>query len=433
MLQCSRQMSLQKIKPQKRNRLSTQSTQLHTINCLSYDEASARVTDEMRNNDIVLHATITTQGNRQHISAMIPMRQLPVIATNEKKDDGDNYNRTPSKPHVKSITSYLKKQSFSSNTTYIIPNITMAIGNNDTSSIRVYTTPSIIPQIKQCIILIPRPQSEDQKFPILDGQHRYLAIKELIHTEQNDPSVGDVLNDMISIVIINETNLEQIHTDFVNLATTRSITKGLKVAWDHNNKLSNLCLEIAETALKAKVEEEATTPRESRAVTVSLISLTVTELKFGKSGIGYQNKLAESLQDHEVYVKHHELCELFFNEWRQAVERIVGVPLEDCESFKESRKKHLIFVSSILQAIARAVYRVGAESGPEAQQRAIKFFMGLDFARQRSVDSKEVVNNLSPFYGTLLLTDGSVPNSFDTINDATTQLMKLWSSAARSV
>ena len=416
----------------------------------SYEHASEAATDASGQSDICFHATIATQGKREHISAMIPMELLPKIATNEKlakvdqEDDapaesaGDNrYNRKDSTSHVKGIVDYLKAQSRGS-ATYIMPNITLAIGTEPFSKIKLFIAPSCTPHVKQCIVVMQPPHSEQMKFPIVDGQHRYLAIKEIIAQAPTlaDPAITDLLSDMISITLINETSTEQIQTDFVNLATTRPMTKGLKVSWDHNNPLSQLCLNIADHTLSNKVEREATTPPDERAVTISLLALVCTELALGKSGVAYQNKLSGQLKSSAHYQEHLLLCQSFFKAWRAQVEKLVGVSLEVCSGFKVYRRESLLFVSSVLQAVGRAVHEIGAEAVKggaseherrRVQQEAISFFLSLDFRRENPLSKNpKKVNEDSPFYDTLLMPDGSVPNSFDTINGATEALTTLW-------
>jgi len=77
-----------------------------------------------------------------------------------------------------------------------------------------------------------------------------------------------------------------------------------------------------------------------------------------------------------------------------------------CSGFRIYRRESLLFVSSVLQAVGRAVYEIGAEAVKggaseverrRAQQEAIGFFLSLDFKRDGELTR---VNEASPFYET---------------------------------
>jgi DGQHR domain-containing protein len=378
---------------------------------------------------MMFHVTVSQQGDREHIMASLPMKEVAEIATNRRETAaGERYNRTPSASHVKGIQGYLVEQ-VSRRKTYILPPITMAIGAGDCVPMTLYLTQSVTRSCKIGILVMNRPYSEDQRFPILDGQHRVLAIKGLVAQAQDpncDPIIAEIPNDSIQVILVNETDIEQIHTDFVNLACTKPITKGLKVSWDRNNRLAVLSGELATGPLRSKVELESTVAKQDSMLTISQVMLTLSELAQGKGGLKSQKQLADELRNPDRYDELHQLGELFFEVLRDKTEAVIGEEIDNYDRFKDLRRSSLFLIGSVAQTIARAVFKIGGSF--EDKKEMIRFFYSLDFERYEAerVHGELVVNRASPFLPNLLTETGTVMNSYGSIDSASDSLVALW-------
>lgn len=399
----------------------------------SYEQASHEAEEQFdAKAQMMFHVTVYQQGDREHIMASLPMKEVAEISTNRRTtDSGGRYNRSPSMAHVKGIKDYLVSQ-VSRRKTYILPPITMAVGAGDCVPMTLYLTNSATKGSKIGVLVMKRPFSDQERFPILDGQHRVLAIKELLTKAQDpscDPIIAEIPNDYIQMILVNETSLDQIHTDFVNLACTKPITKGLKVSWDINNRLSVLSSEVAEGALRSKVELESTVAKQDAMLTISQVMLTIAELALGKSGLKAQKAVSDELGAAERQDELYHLSDLFFETLREAAESSIGEPVDDYERFRDHRKVNLMLIGSVTQTIARAVYKICEKPYQLEQCReVIEFFYTQDFNRYDSklLRGEYVVNRSSPFFPNLLTDTGTVMNSYGSIEAASEALVQLW-------
>jgi len=404
--------------------------------CPSYEQASHEAEEHFdAKTQMMFHVTVYQQGDREHILASLSMKDVADISTNRRtSDDGSAYNRTPSMTHVKGIKEYLISQ-VSRRKTYILPPITMAIGEGECVPMTLYLTNSATRGSKIGVLVMKRPFSDQERFPILDGQHRILAIKDLISEGQDpscDPIIAEIPNDYIQMILVNETDVGQIHTDFVNLACTKPITKGLKVSWDKNNRLSMLSLVIASEALRSKVELESTVAKQGSLLTISQVMLSVAELASGKSGLKAQKMISEELRRPERHDELYQLSDLFFETLRQATEASIGQAIDDYERFRDHRRASLLLIGSVVQTVARAVFKLCPRPyDMERCREVIEFFFAQDFDRYEPVpfQGELLVNESSPFFPDLLTSSGTVMNSYSSIEVASDQLVKLWLNA----
>lgn len=195
------------------------------VECNTFDEAvqaagAAAVYDSAQ----VVHGVLYHQGKRRFFSSSLRLglaHSIASIDSAKKKDDpSKHHNRPLEMGHVREIAHYLLEQD-----KFVLPPITLTTS----SPMRIFTVKHPSPT-KIGFFLFRR----GDVFHVTDGQHRIKAIGDAL---RDRPELAD---DAIGVTFIEETDMEQVHQDFVDCAQSKPISPALLVEYDGRAPLNKL-------------------------------------------------------------------------------------------------------------------------------------------------------------------------------------------------
>lgn len=213
------------------------------------------------------------QGGRNHLVFSLPcnllleLGKLQSAETKKHKSNAEEkINRPLMPPHVNEIAKYLINTD-----NYVLPPFIF----NCSTPIKVFAYGA--GSVKFGYAIIP----SDVELYVTDGQHRLKAIEKAI-TER--PSLK---NDSVTILVIEEDDIDQIHQDFADCAKTKPIPPALLAAFDVSNVLSKLTRKVS----KELVVFDRRIDKISRTVgrdpnymfTMSQLRIGIAEFLFGSS------------------------------------------------------------------------------------------------------------------------------------------------------
>ncbi|MGK7957832.1 MAG: DNA sulfur modification protein DndB [Crocosphaera sp.] len=171
------------------------------------------------------------QGGRPHLVFSLPMNVLVDLArlqSAETKKNKSNVEEKMNRPkipsHVNEIAKYLLYTD-----KYILPPFIF----NCNSPLKVFSYGTGPVQSGYAII------SSDIELYVTDGQHRLEAIKKILPER---PSLKD---DSVTVLVVQEEDMDQIHQDFADCAKNQPIPKALRAAFDVSDTLSKLARQIS--------------------------------------------------------------------------------------------------------------------------------------------------------------------------------------------
>lgn len=213
------------------------------------------------------------QGGRNHLVFSLPYNlllefgKLQSAETKKNKSNAEEkMNRPLMRPHVNEIAKYLINT-----TNYVLPPFIF----NCSTPIKVFAYGA--GAVKFGYAVIP----SNVKLYVTDGQHRLEAIRKAIIER---PSLKD---DSVTVLVIEEDDIDQIHQDFADCAKTKAIPPALLAAFDVSNVLSKLTRKVS----KELVIFDRRIDKISRTVgkdpnymfTMSQLRIGMAEFLFGSS------------------------------------------------------------------------------------------------------------------------------------------------------
>ena len=174
----------------------------------------------------MLPVRVFTQGRRQIIAGVIPIRVLLRILTHQASIRGSTptkavnaTNRPVMNDHVNNIANYLN-HALQNDEQYIIPPLTL----NATRGMQVYVPSGM----NSGFAVLP----EEQVLNITDGMHRFLAIQQVVNGLRGTDSGDNFMNDGVSVMITVESDIGQVHQDFADAGKTRPLPASLMAVYD---------------------------------------------------------------------------------------------------------------------------------------------------------------------------------------------------------
>lgn len=216
---------------------------------------------------------IYQQGGRNHLVFSLPcnlLLELGKLQSAETKKNKSNaeekINRPLMRPHVNEIAKYLINTD-----NYVLPPFIF----NCSTPIKVFAYGT--GTVKFGYAVIP----SNVELYVTDGQHRLKAIEKAIIER---PSLK---NDSVTVLVIEEDDIDQIHQDFADCAKTKPIPPALLAAFDVSNFLSQLTRKVS----KELVIFDQRIDKISRTVgkdpkymfTMSQLRIGMAEFLFGSS------------------------------------------------------------------------------------------------------------------------------------------------------
>lgn len=178
---------------------------------------------------------IYQQGGRNHLVFSLPcnlLLELGKLQSAETKKNKSNaeekINRPLMRPHVNEIAKYLINTP-----NYVLPPFIF----NCSTPIKVFAYGT--GAVKFGYAVIP----SNVELYVTDGQHRLKAIEKAM---EERPSLK---NDSVTVLVIEEDDIDQIHQDFADCAKTKPIPPALLAAFDVSNVLSKLSRKISRESI----------------------------------------------------------------------------------------------------------------------------------------------------------------------------------------
>lgn len=213
------------------------------------------------------------QGGRNHLvfslscNLLLEFGRLQSAETKKNKSNAEEkMNRPLIRPHVNDIAKYLINT-----TNYVLPPFIF----NCSTSIKVFAYGTGAIQFGYAVI------PSNIKLYVTDGQHRLEAIRKAIVER---PSLE---NDSVTVLVIEEDDIDQIHQDFADCAKTKPIPPALLAAFDVSNVLSKLTRQISKELVifNKRIDKISRTVGKdpSYMFTMSQLRIGMAEFLFGSS------------------------------------------------------------------------------------------------------------------------------------------------------
>ncbi len=182
-----------------------------------------------------LMAVMYKQAGRPYFSTALPIGALTRMVRFESAPKGttepEKYtNRPVMTDHVQTIAKYLEER-LEDGDKYILPGITLNV--RERLRVHTFTTTSAL---RGAILIVP----SNAIFHVTDGQHRIRALQAALGSRP------ELANDSVSVTIVVEPEVAQVHQDFADCAQGRPIPPSLLTLYDAQDVLSGLTIRVAD-------------------------------------------------------------------------------------------------------------------------------------------------------------------------------------------
>ena len=217
--------------------------------------AAALAMDSQRE---VVPVRVFEQGRRTMLDGVLPIRVLVRVLEHNAVPKGATagkaltaLNRPVVPQHVRAIVTYLR-QALESGSPYIIPALTL----NSTDRIEV-----VIPSGNYRPITGYAVFPDEAAVHITDGQHRFLAIREVVGELRGTHAGAQFMRAGIPVMITIESELAQVHQDFADAGKTKPLPLSLLAVYDVRQPANAAVMKIAERVplLKDRIDATSTT------------------------------------------------------------------------------------------------------------------------------------------------------------------------------
>ena len=203
----------------------------------------------------VVPVRVFEQGGRMMLDGVLPIRVLTRVLTRNAATKGttaakalDANNRPEDPAHRKAIERYLRYAT-AENRPYIMPSLTL----NCTRDVTVFVPNDDHRPITGYAVL-----PDEAAIYITDGQHRFLAIKN-VYDELRGTAAGDrFANDSIPFMMTIENDTEQVHQDFADAGRTKPLPTSLLAVYDVRQPGNRAVMKIANDVNLFKGRVDAT-------------------------------------------------------------------------------------------------------------------------------------------------------------------------------
>ncbi|WP_309742321.1 DNA sulfur modification protein DndB [Chamaesiphon sp. OTE_20_metabat_361] len=325
------------------------------------------------------------QGNRTHLAFSLSLKLLLEIAKLNSADGKKNksnaeemMNRPLMQPHVKEIAKYLVNTE-----AYILPPF---IFNSDTP-IKVFAFGSGSVKFGYAVI------SSDVLLYVTDGQHRLKAIENAVIERP------ELYNDSVTVLVVQEEDLEQIHQDFADCSKNKPIPPALRASFDVSDFLSKITRDLTKQLdiFKGRIDKISTTVGKdvNYIFTMSQLRVGVSEFLFGTSN---KNLDSYTVEDLAVYKASLEKAKSFYLEFARnnTTWSLLFQPPSQSNNllnFYNLRQERIDFNSVGFIIISRIGHLILSENNftEEKNSILIKALANLDYRRTCSLWENSVV------------------------------------------
>jgi len=317
------------------------------------------------------------QGGRYHLVFSLPMGQLVELARlqsaeakKNKADAEDKINRPLMPQHRDQIAKYLLETD-----QYILPPFIF----NCNTNIKVFAYGS--EPVLNGYAIIPN----NVELYVTDGQHRLEAIKKVL------PEKPQLKNDSVTVLVVQEEDIEQIHQDFADCAKNKPIPPALLAVFDVSDFLAKLTRKLS----KELVIFDGRIDKISRSVgkdkgylfTMNQLRVGISEFLFGTSK--KQNiEINSNSNEYQIMVERAKTFYTMFAE-NNATWRLLIQPARETNNLDlyTLRQQRVDFNTVGFQVISRVGHYIffGQEFTPGQREILIRALAGLDYSRDAKI------------------------------------------------
>ncbi|PSF35603.1 hypothetical protein C7H19_16115 [Aphanothece hegewaldii CCALA 016] len=325
------------------------------------------------------------QGGRTHLSfslsltVLLELARLQTAEAKKNKSNADELiNRPIIRPHVEEIAKYLLETD-----NYILPPFIF----NTNTPIKVFAFGEGVVKFGYAVI------SSNVELYVTDGQHRLEAIKKVL------PEKPELRKDSVTVLVVQEDDVDQIHQDFADCAKNKPIPPALLAAFDVNDVLAKLTRDIAKNLVifSGRVDKISKTIGKdpNYLFTMNQLKIGVAEFLFGSS----RKQVIESRSNlsNGEFKAMVERAETFYMEfaknneiWKLLLQPASQTANLDLYAFRQQR---IDFLTVGFQIISRVGHRIffGQEFTYAQKETLIKALASLDYGRDNPLWENTVV------------------------------------------
>lgn len=325
------------------------------------------------------------QGKRIHLTFSLPFNLLIEMArlnsadAKKNKSNADELtNRPLIRQHVDEIARYLIETE-----NYILPPFIF----NSNTPIKVFAFGT--GAVKFGYTVVPT----NIELYVTDGQHRLEAIKKVI------PERPELRNDSVTLLVIQEDDIDQIHQDFADCAKNKPIPPALLAAFDVTDVLSRLTRQLTKelTIFEGRIDKISRSIGKdpSYMFTMNQLKIGIAEFLFGSS----RKQVVESRanQQKSEFKTLLEKAKIFYQEFAQNNEiwesLLKPASLTANVDFYVLRQEQIDFHSVGFQIISRIGHLIFFTQDLTDDQKSIgiKALASLDYKRNSPLWENSVV------------------------------------------
>ena len=324
------------------------------------------------------------QGNRTHLAFSLSLKLLLEIAKlnsadgkRNKSDAEEMMNRPLMQPHVKEIAKYLVNTD-----AYILPPFIF----NSNTPIKVFAFGSGSVKFGYAVI------SSEITLYVTDGQHRLKAIEIAVKERP------ELYNDSVTVLVVQEIDLEQIHQDFADCSKNKPIPPALRASFDVSDLLSKITRDLTKEldVFTGRIDKISSTVGKdpNYIFTMSQLRVGVSELLFGSSNKSLDSFAVESREQYQASL---DKAKSFYLEFAQnnTTWALLLQPRSQSNNllnFYNLRQERIDFCSAGFIIISRVGYLIFENNFSDEQNTLlIKALADLDYKRDCSLWENSVV------------------------------------------
>ena len=418
--------------------LSTKAETTLTIVPGTSDDARARaaaVTAET--NREIVPVRVFDQGDRTMLSGVLPVRVLTRVLDHNASVKGSaaskalhTRNRPVAPEHVRVIKSYLLS-AIEQQERYIIPPVTL----NSTGSVEI-----MVPEGNYTPTTGYAVFPDEASVHITDGQHRYLAIKQVVDELRGTPEGDNFMRTGVPFMMTVESDLNQTHQDFADAGRTKPLPSSLLAVFDTRQPANRAVMELGDRVklLQGRIDATSSTLSVNspfvflvnqirQFVKASLTgSPTVSEQAFASSAV---NTIAIPI----AYERWVQSRVVFLNvmteiigDWKQLSELPQPGGAEAAEVLSRTKEireqKHVSMAAAFLNALGVVSHEVLKEvTSKDIDQNKLEDDLRVKLEPFRYVDWDRTAD----FWKDNLVSDGRIRTQTPAIKAAAGKLMEL--------
>lgn len=328
---------------------------------------------------------IYEQGRRNHLAFSLPFNLLLEMAKlqsadhkRHKSNAEELINRPLIPQHVDEIAKYLLETD-----NYILPPFIF----NSSTPIKVFAFGNGAVKFGYAVL------ATNVELYVTDGQHRLKAIEKAIKEK------SELRDDSVTVLVVQEEDIDQIHQDFADCAKNKPIPPALLAAFDVSNVLSKLTRQISRDLVifNGRIDKISKTLGKdpNYIFTMNQLRIGMAEFLFGSS----RKQVIESRSNQEKGEERIllEKAKVFYMEfakindgWKLLLQPVSQTVNLDLYSLRQQK---INFNTVGLQIISRVGHRIffGKDFNDEERNRLIDALASLDYKRTALLWQNSVV------------------------------------------